>query len=129
MKEKRIWHYLYGEGILVETRHRGLQLIAQFRDGVKRLVRGEDVQKFPSDGGNGHGNSLDETIEVHNFGPENYKSRAIIEALRLGVDRMGRFGTSHSVVIMKSQQSRIGFPVATQGRLLLRLDTVAVKAT
>ena len=82
---ERIWHYLFGEGTVVESRNRGLYLIVQFRDDIKRLVRGEDVQEF-TDRDNGHRIPGAITPSENKwFGVENAFHRSIIEALRLGI--------------------------------------------
>jgi hypothetical protein len=82
---ERIWHYLFGEGTVVESKNRGLYLIVQFRDDIKRLVRGEDVQEF-TDRDNGHRIPGAITPSENNwFGVENAFHRSIIEALRLGI--------------------------------------------
>ncbi len=82
---ERVWHYLYGEGTIVESRHRGLQLIAQFRDGIKRVVRGK-TSKILENRNNGH---KDQETTITHCGKmvwcKNSYHRSIIEALRLGI--------------------------------------------
>lgn len=81
---KRLEHGGFGNGLVQETRHKGLELYVLFEDGLKRWVRIEDVRFL----------SATPVIEaarplVSTPTTEAFRSRSMVEAFRLGIVPFG----------------------------------------
>ena len=77
MDKKTVHHRRYGKGQVLQTRHKGLELLVKFVDGRSRWTRIEDLQDPPI-------SARDQGIFATICCDDNFKSRRMIECFRLG---------------------------------------------
>lgn len=78
----QVYHHKYGKGIVTETRNKGFELKVTFEDNISRWVRYSEL--ITLEPGVEYKEVKDENSDIE-LSKEQFKSRRIIEALRLGI--------------------------------------------